>query len=138
MKFVLLILASSGLLIAGMHLTSCTIFTKSDAAAIGTQIATDSIALANQELNGQPVDIKAAVEQIGIKAVISAGVKIESNIATAQAPQTITAAAVVAQQQIAATAADNPLLAAKAATHAANAVASAQQAIASASSPSGK
>ena len=135
MKFFLLVLTSFALVIAGLHLTSCAgVFTKQDAAAIGAQIAQDSLALAAQQLSGQPVDLKAAAAQIGIKAAAKVVSTVQTNV-SASPTAVLGQAASVAQTQIAATAAENPLLAASAQSHAANAVAKAEDEIAKGAIP---
>lgn len=137
MKFIAVLLASIAL-VSLVAMPSCAgVFTKQDAAAIGAQIAQDSLTLATQELNGQPVDLKAAAAQIGIKAAAGVVAAVQSNTLGAQAsPGTILSqASIMAQTQIAIATAQNPLLAASAQSHAANAVAKAEDEIAKGAIP---
>jgi len=132
MKFIAILFASIAL-VSFTAMPSCTgVFSKQDAAAIGAQLAQDSLALASQELTGQPVNLKAGAAQIGLKTFANVMAKVQSNVSgTATTPAAVLSqAAQIAQDQIAAKAADSPQLAAAAQVHAATAVSTAEVQIA--------
>lgn len=125
--------------IAMLHLSSCKAFTKSDAQALGVQIAKSSLAVAAQVVAGQPVDLKAAVSLIGLQAASSAVNTVTYNLNTNASPQSIVSAAHdPAQAIIASAAVPDPEIAAKAAEIATQAIAAAQDRLGAEGVTSGK
>jgi len=141
MKFISTVFLTFALAIGGLHLTSCAAFTKADAQALGAQIAKSALAVATQEVTGEPVDLKAAVAMIGLQAASSAIATVKYNLSAPTAnPQSIVSDAhEVAQARITNAAVPDPQIAAKAADIATQAVAAAQIRLSDAgAAPSGK
>jgi hypothetical protein len=91
-------------LLSAALLASCApFFTKQDAAAIGSRMAADSLALAERLLNGEKLNLKAETAAIGLKAAGAAVKVAQANLAAVPAPVVLTAAETVALAQIDAT-----------------------------------
>ena len=141
MKFISTVFLTFALALGGLHLASCSAFTKADAQALGAQIAKSALAVASQQAAGEPVDLKAEVALIGLQAASSAIATVKYNLSTPGAsPQSIVSGAhEVAQAAISSAAVPDPQIATKAAEIATQAVDAAQNRLKGAdAAPSGK
>ena len=140
MKYIASIVLTFALLIGSMHFTSCSAFSKTDAQALGIQIATSSLAVAAKAAAGEPVDLQKEIATIGLQAASSAVNTVTYNLATQAnaTPQSLVSTAHDhAQAAIAAAAVPDPVIAAQAASIATQAVAAAQQRLGAAAAPTG-
>ncbi len=141
MKFITSVILSFALLIGAMHVTSCSAFSKTDAQALGIQIATSSLAVAAKVAAGEQVDLKQEIAAIGLQVASSAVNTVGSNLAknAAATPQSLVLASHnLAQDAIAAAAVPAPEIATQAASIATQAVAAAQARLGATAAPTGK
>jgi|GEM_PF-2851280 len=130
MKYFTSVILTAALVLGSMHVTSCSsAFTKSDAQALGVQVATQSLAVASKVVAGEKVDLKTEIAAIGLQAAASAVNTVTYNIAknpNATPLSIVSDSHAQAQAAIAATSAPNPAVASQAAAIATQAIAAAQ------------